>query len=180
MNIYSTYKKITTPHRRVGIRCPDKGFTLIELMIVIAIIGVLAAIAIPTYARFQYQSKTSEAKKIIDSIKKTQIAYHSEHEVFFACASSPGANGTAGPSQRPWVDNGGFGTIGFAPVGDVRYNYSVAVSADGQEMAIEAEGDLDGDTVASYYTLSSDGVVPGASSGAVSIAWDISHSGDDY
>ena len=156
------------------------GFTLIELVIVITIIAVLSAIAIPTYANYQYKSKIAEAKGIIGGIKKAQIAYYEEFGTYVACASSPGANGTAGTARRPWVDNGGFATIGFAPTGGVRYNYSVAVSADGQEMAIDAEGDLDGDSIASYYTLSSDGVLQGPSSGAVSPAWGVSRSGDDF
>ena len=45
-----------------------KGFTLIELMIVVAIIGILAAIAIPNFLRFQAKSKQSEAKTNLGGI----------------------------------------------------------------------------------------------------------------
>ena len=45
-----------------------KGFTLIELMIVVAIIGILAAIAIPNFLQFQAKSKQSEAKSNLGAI----------------------------------------------------------------------------------------------------------------
>jgi prepilin-type N-terminal cleavage/methylation domain-containing protein len=171
---------------RSHINSPEKGFTLIELMVVVAIISILASIAIPLYASFRLKTKTSEAKAMFSSVQTGQEAYLSENEVYLACLSSPGANGTAGPLKRPWIDNGGFTVIGFTPAGDVHYNYSVAVGpnaggAAAREMAIEAEGDLDGNAAASYYTISSDGIVAGASSGvAPPIPWDIFHSGDEF
>ncbi|RYZ36388.1 MAG: prepilin-type N-terminal cleavage/methylation domain-containing protein [Myxococcaceae bacterium] len=51
------------------------GFTLIELMIVVAIIGILAAIAIPNFIRFQAKSKQSEAKTNLKAIFTAQKAY---------------------------------------------------------------------------------------------------------
>ncbi len=50
-----------------------KGFTLIELMIVVAIIGILAAIAIPNFLKFQAKSKQSEAKSNLGAIFTGQI-----------------------------------------------------------------------------------------------------------
>ncbi len=57
-----------------------KGFTLIELMIVVAIIGILAAVAIPGFMKYIKDSKTSEAKVNIKAIAEGAVAfYQGEH-----------------------------------------------------------------------------------------------------
>ena len=55
-----------------------KGFTLIELMIVIAIIGILAAVAIPMYADYTKKARTSEVAGTLKEIAKVQIAFRED------------------------------------------------------------------------------------------------------
>ena len=59
-----------------------KGFTLIELMIVVAIIGILAAIAIPNFLKFQAKSKQSEAKTNLKGIYTAETGYFGEQNTY--------------------------------------------------------------------------------------------------
>ena len=58
-----------------------KGFTLIELMIVVAIIGILAAIAIPNFLNYQCKAKQSEAKQSLGTLAKEMQIYAAEPSV---------------------------------------------------------------------------------------------------
>ena len=53
----------------------QEGFTLIELMIVVAIIGILAAIAIPNFLQYQMKSRQSEAKTNLMAIKTSEVSW---------------------------------------------------------------------------------------------------------
>lgn len=62
--------------RKLQQRKGTKGFTLIELMIVVAIIGILAAVAIPAFMKYIRRSKTSEATMNIRKIFDSSVSYY--------------------------------------------------------------------------------------------------------
>jgi len=118
------------------------GFTLIELMIVVAIIGILAAIAIPNFLKFQLRSKTGEAKTNLAALRTAEEGYVAEYGVYVAAAANPGAPSAA---KQVWDGGGGvpgFDTVGWGPEGDVYFTYAVTIA--GTAYSLDAVGDLDG------------------------------------
>ena len=71
----------------------NKGFTLIELMIVVAIIGILAAIAIPAYQNYTVRAQVTEGLSLATGAKVAVWDFYSQHGAF------PGSNQSAGLAQ---------------------------------------------------------------------------------
>lgn len=78
-----------------------EGFTLSELMIVVAIIGILAAIAIPNFLSYQAKARQSEAKVALGGIFTSALAYFAEHDTF---SVSPADSLHYSPSGSPRYD----------------------------------------------------------------------------
>jgi type IV pilus assembly protein PilA len=82
----------------------QKGFTLIELMIVVAIIGILAAVAIPQYQDYTVKAKLSKSAGYVAPIKTALAVFNQENGSFnLPSASAWGSLGMGTPSSTPEV-----------------------------------------------------------------------------
>ena len=124
----------------------EKGFTLIELMIVVVIIGILAALAIPRFMQATTKSKQSEAKQLLKQIYTMQRTYRQ--------ATNPGTYGDNGVTIAAGA-GGTFPQIGVEVMLTSAYQYAIVAAAN--TFTATATADLDDDATVDTWTIDETG-----------------------
>ncbi|PWB68861.1 pilus assembly protein PilE [candidate division GN15 bacterium] len=123
-----------------------KGFTLIELMIVVVIIGILAALAIPRFMKATAKSKQSEAKQLLKQIYTMQHTYRQANNSYGdnGLTSAPGALFT-------------FPQIGVEIQASAIYTYNIVANAN--TFTATATGNIDDDATNDVWTITEAGIL---------------------
>ncbi len=152
----------------------EAGFTLVELMIVVGIIGLLAAIAVPNFISYQARSRRSEAYVNLAAVARIQSAYQAERGEFFEAGAWPDFTAYGGLSTRKmnWdaASEAAYADLGWRPEGQVFYTYESNTGATPCTctmcFTVTAAGDVDDDDLKSavmyvHPEMTAEGVVSG-------------------
>ncbi len=139
----------------VRLRKSQGGFTLIELMIVVTMIGVFSTIAIPTFLQYQARARRGEAFANLSAISRAQKGFYAEKGVYFEVAPFPnpgGGGANLGTAVQIWdaAAEAAYAELGWTPDGQVRYSYDINTGSTGCDcdencFTATAYGDVDGD-----------------------------------
>ena len=159
-------------------RLSQKGFTLIELMIVVAIIGILAVIAVPNFQKFQARAKQSEAKTNLKGIYTAKVANFQAADSYvchlncfcdWQLDGNTARDGTALPtkSQARYTYECDDKTTAFSGVTKIKHKLegegsagcravTATLAGDDTSFLVAASGNIDSDANCDEWTIDQD------------------------
>ena len=113
----------------------NKGFTLIEVMVVVAIIGILASIAVPNFMNFICKTRQIEAKKNLSILRSCEEAYRAVNDTY----------------------GSDLNKIGFTFSGTSKYTYMFITSVNSSEFTAHTKGVINGSD--DIWTINQNGIL---------------------
>ena len=128
----------------------DSGFTLVELMVVVAIIGLLSAVAIPNFKKYQARAKTSEAKLQLSAAYTAEQSFYSDYTIYHVCLRYMGFDPSGEAAQRyysigftttaPAIDSNAYSSATNSGLNSGGYVAGTSVTLNGQAVIQNASG----------------------------------------
>ncbi len=144
------------------------GFTLIELMVAVAIISILAAVAIPAYTQFIKKSRRSDAKIALMVLAQAQATHYTDFRRYADKIGNPASSDTI--RCKTFCSETKSGGRGLSP--DKHYVLSIGLSNGGYTLTATAEGaQADNDPDCKTLTLTSSNIRGSTGDGDVEECW---------
>lgn len=124
----------------------SRGFTLLELIIVVIVIGIIAALAIPRFMASTTKSKTAEASQILKQVHVQERAYRQEYDTYWG-------NGVTADGSNPM----NFAKLGVTIMQSARYTYSIEATP--TSFRCTATANLDDDPTVDTWTIDDGGAL---------------------
>src|SRR5689334_10975727 len=121
----------------------QKGFTLIELMIVVAIIGILAAIAIPAYQDYTIRAQVTEGLNLMSDMKAGVAEWYAQEGKWPSSLNQLGISGGASSKTGKYVSSVGMNTGTLIATYGVQANSKIA----GKALALQPKTSANGDVI---------------------------------
>jgi prepilin-type N-terminal cleavage/methylation domain-containing protein len=138
-----------------------RGFTLIEVMLVVALIGVLATLAIPNFVRMAARAQKAELFTVLGKVEQsfrtnfeTTGVYGPPMDSAWNPPLPAGPTATWNPALAGWSD------VAFPPEGALHLRYHYNISADGKTLTLSAQGSFSGISNWTYTQTFANGAAP--------------------
>jgi prepilin-type N-terminal cleavage/methylation domain-containing protein len=128
-----------------------RAFTIVEVMVVVAILGVLSALAVGNYHSYKLKAARAELMTNVNGIRIAQTGYEASDGTYVTDLT-PLPDNTPGKSKRPWIAGTVYDTLGWVPDGELYGSYTTENL--GTDFAANGYTDVDTDAVMAQVTAS--------------------------
>lgn len=155
--------------RRAGTRRPQAGFTLIELMIVIAVLAILAAIAYPNYQDHVRKANRADAKSMLSQVASRQEQFFLNNKSYTtgraAIWAADAGDADDDGNTTEFISEAGYYTLGVTsgPTGSIATSYALTAGTNGAPQSADSQ--------CLNFTLDSRGTRGVSGSGTASECW---------
>ena len=126
------------------------GFTLIELMIVVAIVSILSSLGLASFTRMQVRAKRAELRSNVEAIRVAEGAYYAAFDTYLS-ETTYRPDDSPGKAARAWVSGTAFDDLGWRPDSHVRGSYKVVANGS-VNFDVTGISEVNGDGHQAVYT----------------------------